>query len=185
MEIASTLHRIEWGVASRPLTGESVSGDVHVILPHRRGVLLAAIDGCGHGPEAARAAELAALTLRSMPESSVLFHLNRCHVALANTRGVVMTLADLNIRDQTLTLCGVGNVECTLFRAGAPAGSPVAETALLRGGVVGGQMPEPYASVIPVHPGDDKRNYHSDRCERRNTNEYKVWHSESGVVSVQ
>lgn len=136
------------------MPGESLSGDLHVVLPHRHGVMLAAIDGCGHGPEAARAAEMAAASLRQKPESTVISHLNRCHLALDGSRGAVMTLADFNHRDQTLTLCGVGNVETTLFRAAASGGTPPQETALLRGGVVGAQLPEPYASVIPVYPGD-------------------------------
>ena len=93
MEIASSLQQIEWAVAQRALPGESVSGDRHVVLPHRRGVTLAVIDGIGHGPEAAKAAELAADTLRLMPDNNLLVHLNCCHLALANTRGVVMTLA--------------------------------------------------------------------------------------------
>ncbi len=154
MEIASSLHQIEWGVARKAMPGQTVSGDLHLVLPHSRGVLLAVVDGCGHGPEAARAAELAVATLRQLPENTVLYHLNRCHVALAQSRGAVMTLADYNARDHSLTLCGVGNVEAMLFRTGAPAGAPAQESALLRGGVVGGQLPNPYASVIPVYAGD-------------------------------
>jgi len=154
METASTLHRIEWAVAQRTVSGETVSGDRHVVLSHRRGVTLAVIDGVGHGAEAAKAADLAASTLRLMPESSPLVHLNCCHLALAESRGVVMTLAEFNVRDQTLTLCGVGNVEAILVRTSPTPGTPAQERALLRGGVVGAQLPEPYASVVPVHPGD-------------------------------
>ncbi len=154
METASTLQRIEWAVAHRPIPGESVSGDRHVALTHRRGVTLAVIDGVGHGPDAAKAADLAVGTLRLQPERSPLAHLNCCHLALAESRGAVMTLAEFNLREQTLTLCGVGNVEAVLYRAAPPAGTPPQERALLRGGVVGAQLPEPYASVMPVHPGD-------------------------------
>jgi negative regulator of sigma-B (phosphoserine phosphatase) len=154
MEIASSLHQVEWAMAQRAIPGESVSGDRHVALPHRRGLTLAVIDGIGHGPEAAKAAELAAATLRRMPENNLLAHLNCCHLALTNTRGVVMTLAEYNLREHTLTLCGVGNVEATLFRCAAGPGIPPQESALLRGGIVGCQLPAPYASVFPVQPGD-------------------------------
>lgn len=154
METASSPLPLDWGCASRPAPGESVSGDAHVVEPHGRGVLLAVIDGCGHGPEAAHAAKVAATTLRAVPESPADFHLNRCHTALADTRGVVMTLADYNRRQQTLTLCGIGNVEATVFRAAPAAGAPAAESALLRGGVLGAQLPSPYASTVPVHAGD-------------------------------
>lgn len=154
MEINSPLQRIEWAVAHRTLSGQTVSGDRHAVLPHRRGVTLAVIDGIGHGPEAAKAAALAVDTLRLFPENSPLAQLNCCHLALANSRGVVMTLAEFNLRDQTLTLCGVGNVEATLFRATPGTDAPAREEALLRGGVVGGQLPAPHASSFPVDAGD-------------------------------
>src|SRR5262245_17855870 len=111
METASALDRIEWGVARLIHPGESVSGDVHVVVPHGRGVLLAVIDGSGHGPEAARAAQLAVAALQQDPNADVADHLARCHAALGRSRGAVMTLADFNSRERTLTLCGVGNVE--------------------------------------------------------------------------
>lgn len=154
METASSLDRLEWAVAQRTLPGESVSGDRHVVLTHRRGATLAVIDGIGHGAEAAKAADLAANTLRLAPESSLLAHLNRCHLALSQSRGAVMTLAEFNLRDSTLTLCGVGNVEAVLVRAAHGSGSTAVESALLRGGVIGDQLPAPHASVIPVRAGD-------------------------------
>ena len=46
---------IAWGVASRPSPGEVASGDLHLIQPTMDGVLLAVVDGLGHG-DAARAA---------------------------------------------------------------------------------------------------------------------------------
>jgi negative regulator of sigma-B (phosphoserine phosphatase) len=154
MEISSPLQRVEWAVAQRTLPGQTVSGDRHVVLSHRRGVSLAVIDGIGHGPEAAKAADLAVETLQLFPEHTPLAQLNCCHLALGNSRGVVMTLAEFNVREQTLTLCGVGNVEATLFRTALAPGTPAREDALLRGGVVGHQLPAPHASVIPVGPGD-------------------------------
>ena len=154
METASALDRIEWGVARQTHPGETVSGDVHVVVPHSRGVLLGVIDGSGHGPEAAHAAKLAVAALQREPESSVTDHLTRCHAALGRSRGAVMTLANFNSRERTLTLCGVGNVEAMLFRAGAAVGSPPKAIAPLRGGVVGEQLPEPYPAVTPVEAGD-------------------------------
>lgn len=154
METNPPLPQIEWAVAQCPVPGETVSGDCHAVVPHRHGVTLAVIDGIGHGPEAAKAATLAAETLRLFPDYAPLAQLNCCHLALAETRGVVMTLAGFNRRDQSLTLCGVGNVAATLFRAAPGPGTPAREEALLRGGVVGGQLPAPHASTVPVGPGD-------------------------------
>lgn len=146
-------HLVDWAVAQRPTPGQTVSGDLHLVQPHERGVLLAVVDGIGHGPEASRAAETAVDTLRRQPGDSVHALTKRCHGALTQTRGVVMTLATLDAVDHTITWCGVGNVEARLFRHEAN-GAPSPESALLRGGTVGSQLPVLYASVIPVNAGD-------------------------------
>ncbi len=57
---------IEWGVAAQPLEGEAESGDLHVVQRFPKGVLVAAVDGLGHGPEAAAAARSAVATLKIM-----------------------------------------------------------------------------------------------------------------------
>jgi negative regulator of sigma-B (phosphoserine phosphatase) len=154
MDLASLPLPIEWATAEQAAPHESVNGDAYLMLPHSQGVLLGVIDGSGHGPEAARATHLAVETLRNAPEQSVIPHLRLCHAALAETRGAVMTLADYNQKDRTLTLCGVGNVEATLFRAHPAAGSARQESAFLRGGIVGDHLPEPVATTVPVHAGD-------------------------------
>src|ERR1043166_2247497 len=87
---------IDWGVASRPLAGQDVSGDLHLVKPHDRGVLLAVVDGVGHGDEATAAAQAAVLTLETSTDRSIIALVKRCHEALLRTRGVVMTVAFLN-----------------------------------------------------------------------------------------
>lgn len=152
LESASLL---EWGVAQRALPGQGESGDQFVVRPFRDGALLAAVDGLGHGSEAAAAARTAVgvLTAAARARESVISLVRRCHEALLETRGAVMSLASFNAQDSTLTWLGIGNVEGVLARAD-PAVAPPRETLLLRGGVVGYQLPSLYASVIPVMPGD-------------------------------
>ena len=144
---------IEWGVAALPLAGEAESGDSYLIklLPH--GALLAVVDGLGHGREAAAAAKTAVAALEDSAPESVISLLRRCHERLMKTRGVVMSLAFFNAQDSTLTWVGVGNVEGMLVRADAKA-HPARESVLLRGGVVGCELPPLRASVIPVFRGD-------------------------------
>lgn len=154
MGSVGTAPQVEWGEAHHHSPGQTESGDRAVVLPHRRGVLLAVIDGCGHGPEAARAAQVAVSALRASPDETALGQLARCHAALGDTRGVVMTLADFDAGDGTLTLCGVGNVEAHLFRFRPAKGSSARETALLRAGILGGERAFPHASVVPIHGGD-------------------------------
>src|SRR5690242_6201617 len=111
------LRLADCGVASRPLKGQAVSGDMHVVKPFGYGVLLAVIDGVGHGDEATAAARAAAEVLEQNAHGSVIALVKRCHDAIARTRGVVLTVASLNALDNTVTWLGVGNVEGRLLRA--------------------------------------------------------------------
>jgi hypothetical protein len=144
---------IAWGAAARPLQGEAESGDLHVVQPFPKGVLVAAVDGLGHGPEAAAAARSAVLTLEGYAHEPVISLVKRCHERILRTRGVVMSLASFNTPDSTMTWLGVGNIEGVLLRADATA-SPARERILLRGGVVGCQLPVLHASILPVTRGD-------------------------------
>ncbi len=144
---------IEWGVAARPLPGEAESGDLHLVKPVPDGVLVAAVDGLGHGPQAAVAARIAVAALEAHSGESVISLVRRCHERLRGSRGVVMTLATLNGRESTMTWLSVGNVEGVLLRAD-PRASPAREYVVQRGGVVGENLPLLLASVVPVDPGD-------------------------------
>jgi serine phosphatase RsbU (regulator of sigma subunit) len=154
MTLPSLSSLIDWAVAQRALPGEDVSGDLFLVQPHDRGVLFAVVDGVGHGPEAAHAAAIALEQLRVHPQESVHSLFGLCHAALTGTRGAVMTVASYHAADRTITWCGIGNVEGLLFRAGTPAGAAPSERALLRGGLLGAQLPPFYANVVPVHADD-------------------------------
>lgn len=131
----------------------SASGDVQVIKAFDQGVLLAVIDGVGHGDEAAAAARAAAEILEKHAHESVIALVKRCHEAIARTRGAVMTVASVNTLDHTITWLGVGNVEGRLLRADA-GDSHSTESVLLRNGLVGLQLPALHAGVLPLTPGD-------------------------------
>jgi negative regulator of sigma-B (phosphoserine phosphatase) len=150
---SNNLRFIEWDVASRALPGEQMSGDLHLVRPRNDGALVVVVDGLGHGREAAEAAKKAIETLDAHPEESIISLVRRCHDMLKTTRGVAMTIALFNSRENTVTALGIGNVEATLLRAN-PDVNPQHEGVLLRGGVVGYQLPALRASVFPLYPGD-------------------------------
>ncbi|OLB57710.1 MAG: hypothetical protein AUI13_08150 [Gemmatimonadetes bacterium 13_2_20CM_2_69_23] len=150
---ASTV--IDWGVASSALAGQTQSGDLHLVKPVATGVLLAVVDGLGHGAEAATAARTAVTTLDEHASESVLALLQRCHWALKGSRGVVMSLAFANRQQNQLTWAGVGNVECMLFHADrAKAPAPARASLVTRGGIVGSELPQVRAQVMPLTAGD-------------------------------
>lgn len=143
---------IAWGAAGAALEA-GASGDLHVVAPFPGGALVGVIDGLGHGPEAAVAAREAARVLAAYPTEPLQTLLERCHEALRRTRGAVASVASFDARASVMTWAGVGNVEGVLVRADRSAGRD-RETILLRGGVVGYQLPAVRAAPVPVAPGD-------------------------------
>jgi phosphoserine phosphatase RsbX len=141
---------VDWAIATRTHRGEVVSGDLHVVSPFPGGVLVAVVDGLGHGPEAAEAARIAVAVLQDAASQPVTSAVERCHAALRRTRGAVLSVASFDARPGTMTWLGVGNVEGALFRADGTR----REALLLRGGVVGYQLPKLRAAVLPIAPGD-------------------------------
>ena len=135
------------------LPGQGESGDRHLVCCGGHGILIAAIDGIGHGEEAANAAEAAIAILKASPDEPVISLVERCHERLRSTRGVVLSLASIDPKHGMMTWLGVGNVQGVLMRAGAEKGS-VEEVLLLRGGVVGSQLPALQAAVLPIRKGD-------------------------------
>jgi len=144
---------IDWGVATRTLAGERESGDLHLVKPVATGVLVSVVDGLGHGPDAAAAARAAVAALNKHAQESVLPLLQRCHQALAGTRGVVATVALFDRADGSMTWLGVGNVEGVLLYANA-GGRQGRERLVTRGGIVGSELPPLRAEVLAVAPGD-------------------------------
>jgi negative regulator of sigma-B (phosphoserine phosphatase) len=142
---------IVWGVGSKALGEES--GDLHVVAPGAQTALVAAIDGIGHGPEAALAARVAAVVLLQHADEPLIPLMQRCHEALRRTRGVVLSMASFDFGRGTMTWLGVGNVEGVLFRADRLVQRP-RDSLLLRGGVVGYQIPALRTAELPVEAGD-------------------------------
>lgn len=148
-EEALTQRLIEWHAAGRPLPGEVAFGDHHVVEPFEKGILAAVIDGLGHGPEAAVAAETAAAVVKEHPAEDVVSLLCRCDEALRKTRGAVMSVASFDGRRNTMCWAGVGNVEGVLIGSNG-----IHETLMSRSGIVGCSFADPPVRVLNVRQGD-------------------------------
>ncbi len=144
---------IDWHVAERPIPGEAVSGDTYAVRETPNGVLVAVIDGLGHGLEAARTARQASEILRESPDESLEALFQRCDVALRSMRGAVMSAAFVNRADGRLSWLGVGNVEAVLVRADRTA-LKVHECLFLWPGVLGEHMRSVRASALALCPDD-------------------------------
>jgi hypothetical protein len=139
--------RIDWSVALRSLADES--GDQYLVARAPSAVMVAVVDGLGHGPAAAAAARRAVDLLKANAGAHPVSLLQHCHEALRSTRGAVVSLASFD--GGSMTWLGVGNVDGVLVRAAPGAGT---ERLLVRGGVVGRQLPPLEAAQVAVGPGD-------------------------------
>jgi negative regulator of sigma-B (phosphoserine phosphatase) len=144
---------LEYGLAKHTHVGGGESGDLHMVCCNENGILIAVIDGIGHGEEAAEAARTAAALLQGSVDEPVISLVERCHERLRGTRGAVLSMAFISPEQKMMTWIGVGNVQGVLVRANATRGN-AQEPLLLRAGVVGSILPALQASVLPVSRGD-------------------------------
>ena len=166
---------LEVGLAMAPMAGQVSMADRHVVLTRPEGMLVAVIDGVGHGKLAEFAAIEATRTISDEPLGSLETIVARCHDRLRATRGAVMSLANLDADRGMLTWLGVGNVAGVLFRhrngtshhhvavAGheshTGAGQETQahahdEYLFLRGGVVGDRLPTLHSEQLYLRHGD-------------------------------
>ena len=142
---------LEWGVATRSLAGHAESGDQYLVKPFANGVLVAVVDGLGHGDRAAEVSKTAVNTIKGYAHEPVVSLMNRCHESLRGSRGAVLSLASFS-RKGTVTWLGVGNVDGMILPA--PGRHTKHKTLLLRGGVVGYRLPTLRDQVIKLTSGD-------------------------------
>ena len=143
---------LEWEVAAAPAPGEDVLGDLAVVAFADGHAIAGAVDGLGHGAQAAAAAQAAASVLGQSagrdPAAAVL----DCHEALRDTRGAAVSLASIDVREHEMTWLGVGNVEARLLHGAEPT-APT-ESLLLRAGIVGHALPQLSAQTLRIARGD-------------------------------
>jgi hypothetical protein len=155
LAIPQSSARLVWGTAGEAALNLLESGDQFVVAPFPGGALVSVVDGLGHGPEAAKVGKLAAATIETHCGQPVSAIMQQCHTALRRTRGVVMSLAAIHPAEGKMTWLGVGNVETTLIRQnGSSSGNQHRESLMLRGGVVGYNIPTLRPRTYPLHGGD-------------------------------
>jgi negative regulator of sigma-B (phosphoserine phosphatase) len=144
---------VEWGIAMKCRRGEATSGDLGVVTLLPEGVLVAGIDGLGHGEEAARAARKAGEVLRESPGQDLVLLVQRCHAALKGTRGAAISLAFVSPSDGGVTWLGVGNVAGRVL-SGDPSATRPKGSLPLRTGVPGHELPRLATATLDMRTGD-------------------------------
>jgi negative regulator of sigma-B (phosphoserine phosphatase) len=158
MEKLKTANRLrmptlQWGAAAAPLPGQTESGDRFLVERFPDGVLVAVVDALGHGQRAARVAAQAIETLAHYAQDTVTGLAVRCHAVLRQGPGAALSLASFDWRSQRMTWLGIGNVAGVLASHSFHPGSR-SKRLLVRGGLIGGDLPDLDPISIGLAPGD-------------------------------
>jgi anti-sigma regulatory factor (Ser/Thr protein kinase) len=138
---------LEYGVLSIPSRQGDLNGDALVIQETKGKVLLAVIDGLGHGQEAHHASQKAATYIRSNPGHDLKTLLEDCHAELRHTRGAVIGLVRVDLSRCRLTYAGIGNI------TGRIVGRQTIRP-LSKAGIVGHKIKAVSQDEFPFLPGD-------------------------------
>jgi anti-sigma regulatory factor (Ser/Thr protein kinase) len=100
---------------SRPMTGQEACGDAVSIRYSDDGrITVLAVDGLGHGPLAAQAADAAVRAFDDDdlggPQATVL----ALHRAISGTRGAALAVTEIDRSQRCVTFAGVGNIAAWL-----------------------------------------------------------------------
>ncbi len=115
---------VQIGGACQPVATEFLCGDAWASRQTLTRTRLLVVDGLGHGPLAARAAQVAVEAFAgtdALPGPEAIVH--AIHAALRPTRGAALAVAELDRVSRSLRFCGVGNIAGVLQDpAAAPRG---------------------------------------------------------------
>ena len=110
-EINKPTSALAFGVATVSAAGNEANGDAYMIKQWGDHVLIALIDGLGHGEEAAKAAVAAKDYLSEIFYADLELTMSELHERLIKTRGAVIGLTRVDQAEKRFTFCGVGNIE--------------------------------------------------------------------------
>lgn len=122
-------------------------------------MLVAVVDGLGHGPAAAEAAQTAIGFVASHASDELDHLLRRCHHRLRGSRGAAVALARIDGTGGQLSYGGVGNIEARLI--GHTSARPISYN-----GIVGAILPNFRVFELSFQP-DDLFLLHTDGISAR------------------
>ena len=108
------------GAWSRCRAGEDVNGDGYFVGRHGGNVLLAVVDGLGHGRGARDATDAALATFEDWAGEPPDAVLAAAHDALRATRGAVAAAVVIDREAERFHYAGVGNIDVRVFNSPEP-----------------------------------------------------------------
>jgi anti-sigma regulatory factor (Ser/Thr protein kinase) len=135
------------GAVSAPHRDETACGDAWVARVAVAVARLLVVDGLGHGPHAAEAAETAVKAFEATPALEPGPMLAAIHEALRSTRGAAVAVAALDVEGRTVRFAGVGNITGTMLDGGGRVRNFVSHN-----GIVGHQARRVQEFAYPWDP---------------------------------
>jgi anti-sigma regulatory factor (Ser/Thr protein kinase) len=157
--------QLEFGAVCVALAGESECGDTWRIAGNDRTgsgetVVMMVVDGLGHGPLAATAAQAAASAFAKRPFEPPSETMQHLHAALSGGRGAAAACAVLNVESAKVTYSGVGNI------SGSVASGEKSRGMISHNGILGVHLLRKQQFVYECNPGD-RIVMHSDGMSAR------------------
>jgi anti-sigma regulatory factor (Ser/Thr protein kinase) len=118
---AAPVARSELAILGRPYEASVSSGDQAAFVRGPDALLVAVVDGLGHGHPARAAADRAVALVRAHPELPPDELLSRCDAALRGTRGGVMAIVRIDLAAGTLVHASCGDVTTRILDVIGPA----------------------------------------------------------------
>jgi len=100
-----------WAGMTRPAEGQTQNGDAYLVRCQGNRLLLAMIDGLGHGEAASDCARAAIATIEKNITQPLEPIIRATHEALREMRGAVMGLAAIDRAAGTVEYAGIGNTD--------------------------------------------------------------------------
>lgn len=126
----------EWGIVNCPVPHETECGDSWRIAERPGELSLMIVDGLGHGPLAAEAAEIAAITFEEHTFGPTSEFFTVADRRMRGTRGAAMAVIQIDGRAKSVRFTGVGNIAANLRPRHAMTGRGLVS----HNGIVGGEM---------------------------------------------
>lgn len=171
---------VESGAVCLPITGEEACGDGWWCDGGRSNAKLMVVDGLGHGPMAATAAQQAIRAARENAHMTSGRMLDMVHQALRPTRGAAVAIAEFHLDRQEVVFAGVGNISASVLDGGQR------KSLISHNGIAGHNMRTPREFSLPW-PTDSVCVFHSDGLSTQwNTDDYPglLWRHPSVVAGV-
>ena len=106
---------IDLGVVHLPMPGQEVSGDGWGVENLQDKYTCTVVDGLGHGPDAAIAAQAALATAKEYRDKAPAEIIERAHGSLRSTRGAAVAVAEVDVTAHLLYYCAVGNISAAII----------------------------------------------------------------------